>query len=66
MLKLGFSKPWPEALKAITGSEELSVVPLLNYFKPLFTYIDKQLAEANEADCFGGRYCTVPRLIKIL
>ncbi|CAG7837457.1 unnamed protein product [Allacma fusca] len=53
MMKLGFSKPWPEALEAITGSREMSIEPLLNYFTPLIQFFDEELAAAGESDCFG-------------
>ena len=35
MLKMGKSKPWPEALKKLTGSETLDVGALTEYFEPL-------------------------------
>ncbi|KAL9965320.1 hypothetical protein ACROYT_G029106 [Oculina patagonica] len=35
MLKMGKSKPWPEALKKLTGSETVDVGALTDYFEPL-------------------------------
>lgn len=35
MLKMGKSKPWPYALEKMTGSKEMSVAPIKEYFKPL-------------------------------
>ncbi|XP_033103605.1 angiotensin-converting enzyme-like [Anneissia japonica] len=35
MLALGRSKPWPEAMEAITGQREMSAEPLLRYFESL-------------------------------
>jgi hypothetical protein len=53
MMKLGFTKGWPDALEAITGNRNMSVRPLLNYFKPLFELIDRELADNGESPCFG-------------
>lgn len=42
MLKLGSSKPWPDALEAIVGSRDMSAEPLINYFKPLIEWLDRE------------------------
>ena len=42
MLKMGKSKPWPEALKKLTGSETLDVVALTEYFESLRKWMVKQ------------------------
>lgn len=34
-MKLGLSKPWPDALEAITGERSMSASVILEYFKPL-------------------------------
>ena len=34
-MKLGSSKPWPEAMERLTGSREISTASILEYFKPL-------------------------------
>ena len=52
MLEMGASKPWPEALKAISGEERIDGGALLDYFAPLKTWLDaqnKQLAAADTA-----------------
>ncbi|NXX98126.1 ACE enzyme, partial [Centropus bengalensis] len=38
-LKLGFSKPWPEAMKLITGQPNMSADALMSYFEPLMTWL---------------------------
>ncbi len=43
MLKLGRSKPWPEALEALTGSREMDATAIRDYFAPLQTWLDEQL-----------------------
>jgi peptidyl-dipeptidase A len=47
MLELGRSKPWPEALKAMTGEEKIDASALLEYFAPLKKWLDDQNAAAN-------------------
>jgi peptidyl-dipeptidase A len=43
MLKMGLSKPWPDALEALTGSRQMDATAILDYFAPLKTYLDDQL-----------------------
>jgi peptidyl-dipeptidase A len=42
MLALGASRPWPDALEAMTGERELSAEAMLEYFAPLKTWLDEQ------------------------
>ena len=35
MLQLGQSKPWPEALKQLTGEDRLDASAIVEYFRPL-------------------------------
>ncbi|GGY63459.1 M2 family metallopeptidase [Pseudoduganella albidiflava] len=42
MLELGTSKPWPEALKAISGEDRIDGGALLEYFAPLKAWLDEQ------------------------
>ena len=42
MLEMGASKPWPEALKAYTGSSEMSGKAMLEYFAPLMKWLKEQ------------------------
>ncbi len=42
MLEMGASKPWPDALQAFTGTREMSAKPMLEYFKPLMDWLNKQ------------------------
>jgi peptidyl-dipeptidase A len=44
MLELGASKPWPDALEALTGTREMTAAPMVEYFQPLSTWLDTQLA----------------------
>ncbi|NXE97932.1 ACE enzyme, partial [Menura novaehollandiae] len=41
-LKLGFSKPWPEAMQRITGQPNMSAEALMSYFQPLMTWLEKE------------------------
>jgi hypothetical protein len=49
LLEPGFSKPWPDALEALTGSRIMNATSLLVYFEPLM----KWLEEANVDECLG-------------
>ncbi|SEL33123.1 peptidyl-dipeptidase A [Roseateles sp. YR242] len=42
MLSMGASKPWPEALKAMTGETQLDGGALIEYFAPLKAWLDQQ------------------------
>jgi peptidyl-dipeptidase A len=44
MLSMGSSKPWPEALDALAGSKQMDATAILDYFAPLSTWLDAQLA----------------------
>lgn len=39
VLKLGWSKPWPEVLEKITGETKVSAKALMTYFKPLLDWL---------------------------
>jgi len=42
MLEMGQSKPWPEALEALTGERQIDGNALLEYFAPLKQWLDEQ------------------------
>jgi peptidyl-dipeptidase A len=42
MLEMGRSRPWPEALEALTGSPEMDATAILDYFAPLQAWLDEQ------------------------
>ena len=41
-MQMGFSRPWPDALEALAGYREMSTQPLLNYFRPLQEWLEKE------------------------
>ncbi|XP_022087764.1 angiotensin-converting enzyme-like [Acanthaster planci] len=41
MLKLGSSKPWPDAMEAITGQRSMSADAINEYFAPLMTWLEE-------------------------
>jgi len=43
MLQMGLSKPWPDALQALTGERQMDATAILDYFAPLKQYLDAQL-----------------------
>ncbi|KAL7869846.1 hypothetical protein AOLI_G00138340 [Acnodon oligacanthus] len=51
VMKLGYSKPWPEAMAMITGQPEMSVQPLMEYFQPLITWLEQE--NKNNGDILG-------------
>jgi len=42
MLEMGKSRPWPEALEAMTGEKDIDATPILDYFAPLKQWLDEQ------------------------
>ena len=47
-MALWSSKPWPEALKVLTGTRKIRAEPILNYFKPLIKHLKAKLAARGE------------------
>ena len=45
MLQLGLSRPWPEALEALTGSREMDATAIRDYFAPLQAWLDEQIRD---------------------
>jgi peptidyl-dipeptidase A len=44
MLAMGQSKPWPDALEALTGGRQIDASAILEYFAPLQKWLDAQNA----------------------
>jgi peptidyl-dipeptidase A len=44
MLAMGESQPWPKALRALTGQEQMDATAILDYFAPLKKWLDEQNA----------------------
>jgi peptidyl-dipeptidase A len=42
MMALGASKPWPDALEALTGQREMDASAMAEYFAPLKQWLDEQ------------------------
>ena len=42
MLKLGSSKPWQDALEALSGTRKMSADALLEYFQPLMDWLKEE------------------------
>jgi len=49
MLAMGQSRPWPEALEALTGQRQMDATAMLDYFQPLQTW----LKEKNKGQACG-------------
>ena len=41
-LAMGVSRPWPDALDALTGQREMDASAILDYFKPLQAWLESQ------------------------
>ena len=42
MLEMGQSKPWPDAMQALTGERQADASAILDYFAPLKKWLDEQ------------------------
>lgn len=42
MLALGQSKPWPEAMKRMTGEDRIDASAMIEYFQPLLAWLKEQ------------------------
>lgn len=42
MLEMGQSRPWPDALEALTGERRMDATAILDYFAPLKRWLDEQ------------------------
>lgn len=42
MLAMGESQPWPKALAALTGQQQMDATAILDYFAPLKKWLDEQ------------------------
>jgi peptidyl-dipeptidase A len=42
MMEMGSSKPWPDALEALTGQREMDASAMAEYFAPLKAWLDQQ------------------------
>jgi peptidyl-dipeptidase A len=42
MLQMGLSRPWPDALEALSGQREMDATAIRDYFAPLQKWLDEQ------------------------
>ncbi|MGI8770958.1 MAG: M2 family metallopeptidase [Acidobacteriaceae bacterium] len=56
MLELGQSKPWPEALKAMTGEDKADASAMVEYFQPLLDWLKQQ----NQGETLGWKVAGDP------
>ncbi len=43
MMAMGLSRPWPEALEALTASKQMDATAIVDYFAPLKAWLDEQV-----------------------
>ena len=48
MLRLGSSKPWPDAMEALTGQRRMDASGVLEYFAPLHDWLKKENERTGE------------------
>jgi len=48
MLEMGCSKPWPEVLKTMTGSDKADASAIIEYFQPLMDWLKEQNKSESE------------------
>jgi peptidyl-dipeptidase A len=41
-LEMGASRPWPDALEALTGQRQMDATAIVDYFRPLLDWLDTQ------------------------
>ncbi len=56
MLEMGQSKPWPEALKAMTGEDKADASAMVEYFQPLLDWLKQQ----NQGETLGWKVAADP------
>jgi peptidyl-dipeptidase A len=39
---MGVSRPWPDAMEALTGERKMDATAMLDYFAPLQKWLDEQ------------------------
>jgi peptidyl-dipeptidase A len=42
MLEMGMSRPWPDALEALTGQRQMDATAVVDYFRPLLDWLEVQ------------------------
>ncbi|KAI5646416.1 angiotensin-converting enzyme domain-containing protein [Phthorimaea operculella] len=65
MLKMGSSKPWPDAMEVLTGQREMKADGLLEYFKPLYEWLQQENLRTGEYigwEPSKVQYCTAEQL----
>lgn len=54
---MGASKPWPEAMRAITGQDRMDASAFREYFKPLESWLVRKNMELNESTGWDSGQC---------
>lgn len=48
MLQMGSSKPWPDAMEALTGQRRMDASGVLEYFQPLYEWLKTENERTGE------------------
>ena len=46
MMEMGLSKPWPQALKVLTGESRMDATAIIDYFQPLLDWLKEKNKDA--------------------
>ena len=44
MLSTGVSKPWPDALEALTDMQQMDAIAIIDYFVSVFAWLNTRIA----------------------
>lgn len=45
MLQMGASRPWPDAMEVLTGQKEMDASALMEFFRPLYVWLERRNRE---------------------
>ncbi|XP_048006690.1 angiotensin-converting enzyme-like isoform X1 [Leguminivora glycinivorella] len=66
MLQMGSSRPWPDAMQALTGQRHMDASGLMEYFQPLYEWLKKENERTGEFigwEAGSVQYCTQEQLM---
>lgn len=64
LLQMGSSKPWHDAMEVLTGSREMDAGALLEYFRPLQEWLEKENKKNGEYIGWEANECVMCPLKK--
>lgn len=72
-MSMGYSKPWPQVIKILTGGKtsEIDPQPLIEYFKPLLHWLTNEnkaeiIGWSRSNEDIGKKFTFLQRYIKVI